>query len=199
MPHTISESPLLVRPPSKLQTFTVQQAARFVARPREDIEKVENRYRNLLNRRLIHFDLVNGRIILRIEDVAASEVIVNTFLIGGGNNASVTHAVSLACYAWHAEYNPKSATIRQKGISPIIAAMVGANDGESWALRLAVFYYEAAGQRQIFAALHNTDIELPDLAGTLAPSYSPEFDVMMQITRSMLRFGDLLRGATLSP
>jgi hypothetical protein len=184
--------PLLYRPIGKTPVYTLMNAARFLARTNEPIEGVRNRLKHMAQAGLIHRKFVPGHgptdpAYFGIEDLAAGEVVHRVLGIPGAGPL-----VSLACYAWHRSINPRPAYI-PTGVSPIVAAMIGASQGQSWALRLAEFHDEKSGQKVFFAALHNMDVPLPDIGGTLPPSFLNESDAVMNITRLMLRFAHFLR------
>jgi hypothetical protein len=192
-------SPLLYRPIGKASVFTLIEAARFIARPNEDVASIHIRLKNLAQRQLIHRRFapdakLTSPAYFGIDDIATAEVLLALFDVGV-KSADTAQTVSRVCYAWDRTVNPRPAFIPEH-ISPIVAAMVGANRGESWALRLVSFHDETAGQRYLIAALFNTDVALPDVGGFLPPSFAPEADTVMNISVLMLRFGDLLREPT---
>ncbi|HWB49139.1 MAG TPA: hypothetical protein VG651_08515 [Stellaceae bacterium] len=201
IPLTIEEipAPVLYRSLSRVDNFTTLAGANFLKRPDENVQDVHNRVKNLAQRRLIHRRIADDAkptspAYFGIDDLAVAETLFALY-DGGVRDAVIAEAASRACYAWDETCNPQPAFIPD-GITPIVAAMVGAARGESWACRVSVLCDERTNERRLFAGVFNTDFPPVDAGQFLPPSYQPRMHHHLNISVALLRFAKAIRAAT---
>ncbi|GEM_PF-3192781 len=183
---------------SHVENYTSQESALFLKRPEENVQDVHNRFKNLAQRGYIHRRFApdatkTSPAYYGIDDLAVAETLFSV-IDTGIRESAIMEAVSLACYAWNETSNPRPGFIPEN-VSPILAAMVGADRGESWALRLAFFVDEQTNQRQLLAAVHFADAPQGDLSRFLPPGFLPRADITINLTLALLRFAPTLRAA----
>jgi hypothetical protein len=165
---------LFIRPAGKVPKFPLSEAARIAAEPGQDFGMVHTRLKGLVNRRVIHTRYVGSGATLRyklgVDDLAAAKVIF-ALLDSGIGDAPIVGAASVALYAWDEQRNPRPAHLRGATM-PIVAALVGAERGDWWALKITNFHHDQTFERRVVAILYDTATP-PGSDPTLPPGFIP--------------------------
>jgi hypothetical protein len=191
--HTITindlPSPLFVRQASKIPCFAITEAAHFLAKCDDDIPRLRNQLKGAAQRGLIHPRQHEGAgqnspAYFGIDDLAAGLVLFALFDIGLAD-ADMANYASLACYAWDRTVNPRPSYV-PKGVSPVAAAMIGADRGQFWAFRLGTYHDDQTDARRVIAAVYDMDAPPADASQYLPPSMLPRVRVTVALPPLLL-------------
>jgi hypothetical protein len=127
-------APVLYRPVGKASFFALNESIKIILRPNESLDRLHIQFKNLGARRLIYRLIVpnvkpKDPAYFGIDDIVVAEVLLALFDLGVRND-EVAQKTSLACYGWDNGANPRPAFCPEH-VSPIVAAIIGADKGES--------------------------------------------------------------------
>jgi hypothetical protein len=183
-------TPLFVRPAGKIPTFTVVEAARFLAKAEDDIPRLRNQLKGAAQRRLIHPRQREGAgptspALFGVDDIAVAVGVLFPLFDFGLKDADIASHASMACYHWHDTFNPQPSYIPD-GVSPIAAALIGAGRGESWVFHLTDYYCDQTGRRQPVTTVYNLDAPPVHATLMLQPSFLSRVTVTIQLAPLLL-------------
>lgn len=171
----------LLRSTGQDPKFTTAAAVRFLARAGEDQLKLHNRIKGGMVRGLIRHTPGASRTspaALGLDDLVTTSILSKVFDCGI-SSAEISEATSLACYAWHDNYNPAPFTPEPgrgcpaEYVSPAWAALFGVSRGESWVFRLTVYSDFHTNRPTIVATVHNAEAPPPPAGDFLPPTLLP--------------------------